>query len=181
MSNNSNNKKHNSKYKRKKYHNKKRKKPENQNTTNIQQQNNTEEKQNRNTEKTSNNSNNTSDNKNTRKNNYNKNWKYKKNFRKKHSNKENNYPKPKKNIVYEICPMCEKKITEPFFAIKDAGTGKNCHFECIQKQVAEKETLEPGEKIYYLGGGNFGIVLEKRYRGRKKIIISKKIPYIAQK
>jgi hypothetical protein len=104
----------------------------------------------------------------------------KKNFRKRPSSRRNgNIPKKNENIVYEICPICEKEIYHPLYAIKDKESEKNAHFECIQKRLLEKEgvNLENNEKLYYLGGGSFGVVLEKRYRGKLKIIIKNRFQY----
>jgi len=89
--------------------------------------------------------------------------------------------KPKEPIVYEICPICEKEIQQPLYAIKELESGKNAHFECIQKKVLENEKLEMNEKLYYLGGGAFGIVKEKRQRGRLRITTLKRIQYSEKK
>ncbi len=168
-------------------HNKKFSKPKNNykqnNSENSSSKNEKENKNNTaNHNKNSNNNNTTQDNKSNPKrfNKHRRNNKKKKFHKKKYSS-ENKFTKPKQNIVYEICPVCEKKITEPFYAIKERESGKNAHFECILKKVANDEKLESGERIYYLGGGNFGVVREKRYRGRKKIVINKKIPYSTKK
>jgi len=96
-------------------------------------------------------------------------------------NKQKNEPRKQENIVYEICPFCEKEIREPLYALKDKESGKNVHFECIQKRVASSLTLAGDEKLYYLGSGNFGIVKEKRQFGKNKIMIIQRVQYEEKK
>ena len=94
-------------------------------------------------------------------------------------NKKNFRDKPKKDIVYEICPICGEKITKPLYAIKDIESEKNAHFECIQKKILKESDikLQPDEKLYYLGGGSFGIVHEKKYRGKLRMLIRQRIKH----
>lgn len=99
------------------------------------------------------------------------------NFRRNKNYNNQQPPKPKEPIVYEICSICEKEIQQPLYAIKELETGKNAHFECIQKKILENEKLEPNEKLYYLGGGAFGIVRERRQRGRLRFTTLKRIQY----
>lgn len=135
---------------------------------------------------------NSNDNKDNR-NNKNQNTGNKKNkkwFNKKKQNSNKNYKKKKyykksryknKNITYEKCVICDKDIYQPLYAMKDKETGKNAHFECIQKIVLKDEKLRNNEKLYYLGGGAFGIVREKRIRGKLRFTIIKRLQYEERK
>jgi hypothetical protein len=49
------------------------------------------------------------------------------------------------------------------------------HFECVLSAIREREQLEPGEQICYVGGGVFAIV--RAGRGRRSVRIRKRIPY----
>jgi hypothetical protein len=43
-------------------------------------------------------------------------------------------------------------------AVTDKMSGMPAHLECIISKIAEKEKLEKGDTIAYIGGGRFGIV-----------------------
>lgn len=81
-------------------------------------------------------------------------------------------------IVYEVCPLCSKDIREPHTAILDKESQKNAHFECILEEIKKAHPVIDQEKIYYLGGGSFGIVIERRFRNRFTFSIKEKIQYI---
>jgi len=55
------------------------------------------------------------------------------------------------------CPWCGKPIDDAS-ALTDKETGAAIHFDCVAVLLASKETLEPGEKLTYIGGGRFAIV-----------------------
>jgi hypothetical protein len=71
-----------------------------------------------------------------------------------------------------VCGLPLKDLSTAF----DADDGQNfMHFDCVMNRVAEKETLEPGDKIAYIGQGRFGVVHyanihDTRHFSIKKII-----------
>ncbi|MDR0785731.1 MAG: hypothetical protein LBE74_07610 [Treponema sp.] len=56
------------------------------------------------------------------------------------------------------CPCCGKLVRDLASAVADKATGMPAHLECIISKIAEKENLEKGDVIAYIGGGRFGIV-----------------------
>ncbi|MDH4127399.1 MAG: hypothetical protein OEV44_01505 [Spirochaetota bacterium] len=84
----------------------------------------------------------------------------------------------KEPITYDICSICSEVIREPLTAIPDKISSKNAHFECIVLEIKKANIISTGEKIYYLGGGRFGIVQERRVRNRLTYSIREKIQYI---
>lgn len=56
---------------------------------------------------------------------------------------------------YPVCPYCNEKIdliADSFFI-----DGSYVHFDCVLSSLKEKEVLEEGQSISYLGSGSFGI------------------------
>ena len=43
-------------------------------------------------------------------------------------------------------------------AISDPETGKPVHFECVMNRLTDRECLETGDAISYIGGGRFGLI-----------------------
>ena len=58
----------------------------------------------------------------------------------------------------ETCAWCNKPIKDVAAAFNEPDTDKLLHFDCVLKRITEKEHLEKGETINYIGGGRFGIV-----------------------
>ncbi|MDR0644967.1 MAG: hypothetical protein LBG05_08740 [Treponema sp.] len=56
------------------------------------------------------------------------------------------------------CPYCGKLIRDLASAVTDKMSEIPVHLECIISKIAEKEYLEKGDIIAYIGGGRFGIV-----------------------
>jgi hypothetical protein len=80
------------------------------------------------------------------------------------SNKNNNarpkwkYPKARTEpMPILVCPYCKELIKDLTSAISNKE-GEAAHFECVQKYIASRETIEKGDSISYIGGGRFGIV-----------------------
>ena len=68
-------------------------------------------------------------------------------------------PKPPALSVSEAsCPWCEKPIKDMASAIADPASGSPVHFDCVMSRITEREPLEAGETISYIGGGRFGVV-----------------------
>lgn len=56
------------------------------------------------------------------------------------------------------CAWCDKPIKDISTAISEPDTGKPVHFDCIINRIIERENLENGDTVSYIGGGRFGIV-----------------------
>lgn len=74
-----------------------------------------------------------------------------------------------------LCPRCGAPIEDLPSALNDKESGAPIHFDCVLARLSEAESLAEGEKVVYLGGGRFGVVLFenpgdlKRFRVRKII------------
>ena len=75
------------------------------------------------------------------------------NFRRDREKKE-----PQKPLRIYTCELCSKDIQDINSAIALPENGSPVHFDCVISRLAERERLEEGERIIYLGGGSFGIV-----------------------
>ena len=56
------------------------------------------------------------------------------------------------------CSWCEKPIKTIAEAVSDPGTGKAVHLDCVINRIMERENLESGDTVGYIGGGRFGII-----------------------
>jgi hypothetical protein len=56
------------------------------------------------------------------------------------------------------CAWCNKPIKNISEAISEPDTGKPVHLDCVINRIIERETLESGDTIGYIGGGRFGII-----------------------
>ncbi|MDR1278316.1 MAG: hypothetical protein LBK02_06165 [Treponema sp.] len=65
---------------------------------------------------------------------------------------------PAEPLPVPNCPCCGKPINDLAAAISDKNSGEPAHFDCIIARIAERENLEPGDTVTYMGGGRFGIV-----------------------
>jgi hypothetical protein len=59
---------------------------------------------------------------------------------------------------YSECPVCGKGVRDLLTAIAWGEERKPAHFDCILKDISDKEELLPREKLIYMGAGSFGIV-----------------------
>ena len=56
------------------------------------------------------------------------------------------------------CAWCDKPIKDMVTAISEPDTGKAVHFDCVMNRLMEREALESGDTVSYIGGGRFGII-----------------------
>jgi len=56
------------------------------------------------------------------------------------------------------CSWCEKPGKGIMTAICEPDTGKAVHFECVINRISEREFLDTGDAVGYIGGGRFGII-----------------------
>jgi len=80
---------------------------------------------------------------------------------------------PPINLPPVLCIWCEKPIREFSSAISDPETGKSVHFDCVIKRIAEREKLEKGDTVGYIGGGRFGVINFSNPQDMKKFRIRK--------
>jgi hypothetical protein len=65
---------------------------------------------------------------------------------------------PAEPLPVPNCPCCGKPIKDLAAAISDKKSGAPVHFDCVIARITERENLEPGDTVTYIGGGRFGIV-----------------------
>jgi len=65
---------------------------------------------------------------------------------------------PTMPIPTALCAWCGKQIKEISTAISDPDSGQPVHFDCIIDKIVERENLETGDTVSYIGNGRFGIV-----------------------
>ena len=56
------------------------------------------------------------------------------------------------------CPLCAEPVRDLYTAIAYGQHSAPAHFDCIVALLGEREELEEGAWLCYLGGGSFGIV-----------------------
>jgi len=67
-------------------------------------------------------------------------------------------PQPSVPLPSALCAWCDKPIKDISTAISEPETGKPVHFDCIINRIIERENLESGDTVGYIGGGRFGII-----------------------
>ena len=83
--------------------------------------------------------------------------------------------KPQKKD-FPVCPICGNSVKDINTAIAAEESEAPAHFDCIIKQLEQREQLEKDEKICYLGRGSFGII-KTRNGGSMKFFVRKRIQY----
>ncbi|MDR1428855.1 MAG: hypothetical protein LBI85_01070 [Spirochaetaceae bacterium] len=71
------------------------------------------------------------------------------------------------------CPLCGRPIKDLAAALADKASGTPAHFECILGALGERETLEEGDEMSYIGGGRFGVVHYSNPQDRRNFQIKK--------
>ena len=68
-------------------------------------------------------------------------------------------PKNKKNKFPPVtCSVCGKSIDSIAQTIGGPGKDEFSHFDCTLRVLSESETLLPGQKICYIGNGDFAVI-----------------------
>jgi len=81
-------------------------------------------------------------------------------------------PKPEERRDLPNCPLCGNPLYDMSSALAaNKDTGEPAHFDCVLERVIASETLEPGEKVVYLGSGAFGVV---EYKDRSETVFTVK-------
>jgi len=80
---------------------------------------------------------------------------------------------PALDLVPALCVICDKPIREFSTAVSDPDTGKPAHFDCTVSRIAQRENLEKGDAVGYIGGGRFGIIHFANPQNPRKFTIKK--------
>jgi hypothetical protein len=56
------------------------------------------------------------------------------------------------------CPYCGKPVNDLSSALSDPATGTPIHFDCVLRKLSDRESLQEGESLTYIGGGRFGVI-----------------------
>ncbi len=99
---------------------------------------------------------------------------FKRDSRRRHANRDISIIYPEKPEL--VCAICGEAIKETASTLAMPNTGDPAHFDCVMKRLEENETLEDGDTIAYLGGGNFGII-RKNSQNPAGFEIKKKIDF----
>ncbi len=73
------------------------------------------------------------------------------------------------------CPHCGQNVRDALTAIAMQEGEAPTHFDCVIKKITDEETLQPKERVCYLGNGSFGIVRFKNPSDKKNFVIRKRI------
>ena len=75
------------------------------------------------------------------------------------------------------CPLCGKPVLDLYTAIAYGESRAPAHFDCIVSMLGEREEVEEGARLCYLGGGSFGIVQMRAAArpGDRALLIHKRI------
>ncbi len=97
--------------------------------------------------------------------------------------KQGRRPRNKKRskLPAVICSLCEKPIDSVSQAIGGPQPDQFSHFDCVLRKISEEETLAPGQKVSYIGHGEFAVIeyKKKNYSGGFEII--RRISYEEEK
>jgi len=77
------------------------------------------------------------------------------------------------SLAPALCILCNKPIREFATAFCDPDTGKPAHFDCTISRIVERENLEKGDAIGYIGGGRFGVLHFANPQNPRKFTIKK--------
>ena len=65
---------------------------------------------------------------------------------------------PSEPLPTAVCAWCGNPVKDISTAISEPDSGNPVHFDCVINRIVERETLETGDTVSYIGGGRFGIV-----------------------
>ena len=71
------------------------------------------------------------------------------------------------------CGICDEPIKDITSALARPSDGVAVHFDCALKEAGDKLNPGEGERVIYLGRGQFAVVDEKDYQQRKLRVIRK--------
>ncbi len=80
-------------------------------------------------------------------------------------------------VEYKTCPLCGKAVKSMLTAIAVNDDMDPAHFDCVLKQLSEREDLRKGEKISYLGNGTFAVIKMRQGGKGQPFTILRKIQF----
>lgn len=83
----------------------------------------------------------------------------------------------RKNV--KICEICGRAIVAEDIdcALPNRETGNPAHFDCVLKQVCERERLSKNEHVVYIGQGKFAVLSFENPRDLRKFVIRRTIEW----
>jgi hypothetical protein len=86
-------------------------------------------------------------------------------------------PEPPPVKQYDPDPITGEPISNILAAVAHPTSGKPANIESVINSLEGQEELDEGQRIAYIGAGNFGVVEERKENGKMVIEVVKKIPY----
>ena len=86
-------------------------------------------------------------------------------------------PPPRPEREYGNDPITGEPISDILSAIADPSTGEPSNFESVLRRIEESHELKDGERVAYVGAGEFGIVSEETVEGKKRLVVRERIHY----
>ncbi|HSV56836.1 MAG TPA: hypothetical protein VLH39_06980 [Magnetospirillaceae bacterium] len=74
------------------------------------------------------------------------------------------------------CLYCRKPILDLASAIADRDSGEPVHFDCALQRVTDREALQSGERLVYIGSGSFAVV-EFRGGAETAFTVKRRVPF----
>ncbi|TVR32776.1 MAG: hypothetical protein EA404_06675 [Spirochaetaceae bacterium] len=86
-------------------------------------------------------------------------------------------PEPPPHRDYPPCPVSGEPIDDIYSAIADPRSGEPTRLDSVIDKLSEQEQLAEGERICYIGEGQFGVVRDIKRNGKNTVEIVRRIPY----
>jgi len=80
---------------------------------------------------------------------------------------------PEVKLEPAACVWCEKPIGDFSTAVTDPASGQAGHFDCAVNRLRERESLETGDTVGYIGAGRFGVITFEKAGSPKTFRIKK--------
>lgn len=83
---------------------------------------------------------------------------------------------PYRSVALEsnVCPICNKNITNMMTALFDETNNQYAHFDCMYDKLKNKVSLEENERLSYIGNGTFAVIEDYRDSHSMKFKIKQK-------
>ena len=65
---------------------------------------------------------------------------------------------PAVDLAPTACVWCGKPVDDFSTAVSDPASGQAGHFDCAVSRLSERERLETGDTVGYIGAGRFGVI-----------------------
>jgi hypothetical protein len=79
----------------------------------------------------------------------------------------------------KVCEICGRVISPEDIgsAVSNRETGNPAHFDCVLKQISERESPGPNEKVTYIGQGKFAVLHFENPHDLKRFTIRRTIEW----